>query len=648
VTLRTLGPESLTLDADGYLTRRVATIFPAGQTLVTVPGIHATQRAAYVEDLDRRREAAGQAPLNNRERTEAWDNAVDLIIQREHIQIRPDPQKIDLAFQADALLQQRVPIHRIRFLMAADERVHTAIKRRGESWRIAPRPMSTADMVAMIRDSRLGIAGREIYFHSPITGTRLLTCDAFAQLANLTDEELQQHLIEIQHYSRCFNSLRNPEIDFFIAGRKIRDPLLRPDFSLMKATDLRSLHAALCQQFQSLVPPDIRRDDPENIQWRQWMLAALQPLDEDRVLQEDLLGLAAEFHMHVQWLPGGRIEAGELIFDPIFDVHRSTDNGAVAVPVDEKARSLIFNYVRDYGDLEYINVGRIDEQLTLQRPRRGRREVYVVQMKQLGSEEDIVKIIRLQKWDVSKHLDDGKDLLGAMLDSEAYTEYILDRRLGCRRLGMNLPSYLATGRISEIYDGPNPNYRGCRIWTPYFERDYIHGMATDKIPKSRFSQTEYALKFATLLGRAAAPNLLVGRCDDEGRVFFDDGDEVIIEDAQGLPKTLLVTHHTGAFADYDGPLGDRAAVYAAPVNRRLEDVPCPQEFATAYLDAMADHLREIQATFRCERRAFASLFRLRELNPDGSFAYRWECVLRRLDRLDIPELAEQIGAAIAL
>jgi len=71
-----------------------------------------------------------------------------------------------------------------------------------------------------------------------------------------------------------------------------------------------------------------------------------------------------------------------------------------------------------------------------------------------------------------------------MLRSEEYTQYILDRRLGCRQLGMNLPTQVTAKRISEHYD-IRGEY-GFVIWTPYFERDYIHGIATDKVPSCRF------------------------------------------------------------------------------------------------------------------------------------------------------------------
>ena len=48
---RIIGEHPLAKDADGKLKSRIATVFPYGNTIVTLPGIHATQRMAYVDML---------------------------------------------------------------------------------------------------------------------------------------------------------------------------------------------------------------------------------------------------------------------------------------------------------------------------------------------------------------------------------------------------------------------------------------------------------------------------------------------------------------------------------------------------------------------------------------------------------------------
>ena len=51
-------------------------------------------------------------------------------------------------------------------------------------------------------------------------------------------------------------------------------------------------------------------------------------------------------------------------------------------------------------------------------------------------------------------------------------------------------------RISETYLGNRWDHRGIPISSPYFERDYIPGIASDKLPSSRFKNPAYATAFA--------------------------------------------------------------------------------------------------------------------------------------------------------
>jgi hypothetical protein len=246
----------------------------------------------------------------------------------------------------------------------------------------------------------------------------------------------------------------------------------------------------------------------------------------------------------------------------------------------------------------------------------------------------------MQKYGVREFLEDGKTLLEAMLRSEEYTEYILDRRLGCRQLGMNLPARVTARKICERC--VSPQGREFVIWSPYFERDYIRGIATDKVPPCRFEKESFALEFARLIGRAAAPNMIVGRCYLKGRPLFDDGDEVLIENDQRMPIDIVVADHTGTFNEYLTPLKDFALEYAGPINRRSKHLPHPQKFADAYFDAFVERFSRIQEDYRRHRKAFDTLFKHCPRDEGGSFAFRWERVLSRLDATDPQELARQI------
>ena len=315
---------------------------------------------------------------------------------------------------------------------------------------------------------------------------------------------------------------------------------------------------------------------------------------------------------------------------------------------DPRAKGIIFNLIREYGDLDYVNVGCVPESLSLDRPQtQGRRGVYLAEFHSPSERATIKRFMRLQKWGVWEHLDEGKDLLQSIKESDDYTDYWLDRRLGCRQLGMNLTRRVAMRRLSEVYNGTNVRFRGEAIRTIYFEREYLPGLATDKLPLEKYARPGYGAKLAALLGRAAASSIIVGRALEAGaRPVFDDGDEVVREDEDGLPVEILIGDHSGAFGEYRLPLETFALHYARPVNTRDKVVPNPQAFATAYLDAFREQFLHIQGDYRKRRRAFDTLFKHCKYDTGGSFAFRWELVLRRLDQANPYALVEAIRQQI--
>ena len=643
-----IGEHPMARSGDGKLKSRIATVFPYGNAIVTLPGIHATQRIAYVDLLTRQRLEQGLAPLSREEEAREWQNSVDLIIENETILIRPDPSEMALSFRADDLLQELVPKHRVRFLLVRNQQVRTAIKERGELWRISPLPKTPDEMNRMIGASRIAIRGNELYYYSKATGSRLLTYESFSELKGLGDSSLRQHLAEIREFSAGVNRYGSPEISFFMAGDGISKADFAPhDFAAVDAETLRSVYDALLRKFADAVSPKFHHDSVANLEWRNAMYAALIGEDEKTASEEALLGLGSEFFMQIEWLPGGRIEEGELIFDSVLDLAEETNDPELRRLCDDKCRGFIFNFVREYGDLEYVNIGCVVGSLSYRTTFSGRRDVYIAQVKQRGIPEEIVKIVRMQKWGIREHLNDGKKLLDAIIQSEEYTEYILDRRLGCRQLGMNLPPRTTAKRISERYVGPRRDLCNAVIWSPYFERDFIRGMATDKIPPQCLADAAFASRLARLLGQAAAPNMIVGRCDTQGSVVFDDGDEVVVENDGGLPVEIIVADQMGTFADYRTDLEHFAAEYAGPVNRRLPLLADPNEFASLYVNAFVGRFSRIQLEYRKRKRAFDTLFKHRPRDEAGSFAYRWECVLDRLRRASPQDLGNLIRSHIA-
>ena len=72
-----IGEHPLAKDADGRLKSRIATVFPFADTIVTLPGIHATQRIAFLDVLESKRREEGRPPLSAEEQSALFDSAVD-------------------------------------------------------------------------------------------------------------------------------------------------------------------------------------------------------------------------------------------------------------------------------------------------------------------------------------------------------------------------------------------------------------------------------------------------------------------------------------------------------------------------------------------------------------------------------------------
>jgi hypothetical protein len=646
--LELIGPHPFERDEQGRQKVRIGTLFLDPKALYTLPpGVHAWQRSAFIDSLNRRRAGGAPGPLTLEEEERICHNSVDLVFEAEHILIRPDPERMDLAFAADELLQELVSKRRIIFLSVSDWRVREAIKRRGECWRLSAIPTTKEEKAKLIFSSKVAIQELPIYFYNRLTGTRWLTCQEFAELGRLDDAALARQLQEIANYSIRRNHLCRPELDFFAADLRHCGPALFAGvaFGQLPAEELRAKYEALKQHFVSAVHEAFRRDDCANEAWCHRMIATLFLDGSETQTDQILSGLSPEFYLHVEWLPGGRFEEGEFLLDPLLEeAANHPEDQALQKLFDLRAKNIIFNLIREYGDIEYINLGRLPESLSKGRPQKaGRRGVYLAELKSRGERQPIRRFMRLLKWGVWEHLDEGKELLQSIEESDDYIDYWLDRRLGCSQLGMNLLSRVVMRRLSETYNGRAGKYRGQIIRTTYFERDYLEGVASDKVPMEKLVRPDYAMKLATLLGRAAAPSMIVGRALYEGGCpVFDDGDEVILEGEDGLPEELLVSDHSGAFGEYERPLDAFAEHYARPVNTRAKLLSNGARFAAAYLAGFRERFLHIQEDYRKRRRAFDTLFKHCKYDPAGSFAYRWEKVLRRLDQTDADPLVQAV------
>lgn len=642
-----LGEHPLANDAEGKLKSRIGTLFVTAGALVTLPRMtHAMQRLFYRDHLNALRQTQGQKPLTDDEAYAIWDTAVDLIMEGSSVLIRPDPGRMPLAFEADECLQQIASKRQIRFLHARDASVQQAIREHGEYWRISAQPQKDDEIIGAIARSKISIGGQAIYYYSPVTGTRFLTVQAFRALGALDSDSLRTYLIEIRDYSAKRNRSHHCELAFFAADASFSDKTFAGyDFEGATHPHVHAWHAELSELFLRAVDPALHDDLPDVPVWRNRMFACLMDERNDTLADTVVSGLTPEFFRQVRWFPGGRVEDGELIFDPIFDELKARPNDPELTGLcDQRIKGFICNYIREFGGLQYVNIGGLLPGLR-KRPALGGHRAYLAEIKHRGSETPVLRILRIQQWGIRERLDEGKDLLWAIMEAYEYTEYTLDRRLACWELGMPLPVRMDTRTVPETYYGKNSRYHGTRIWTTYFEREFVNGLATDKIPEARLKDEVFALRVACLLGQAAAPNLVVGRTTDKSEVTFDGGDEMLLMDEQGLPQKIVVADHAGTFNNYESPLVTFAAGYARPVVTRAHKVPNAVTFADSYLSALAEKLTDMQEDYRQKRRAFDTLFQ-QSKQGEKTFSWRWAQALVRLEKTDVPALIDQIRKAI--
>ena len=650
--MRILGEPIFAKDAEGRPLSRIGTLFFKTPGLVTKRGVHAMQRMMWIAEINSTREAGGLPPLTEAEEDAEFDESVDLIFSEEFVLIRPDPDRMDLAFRADETLQKLVSKRKIRFLNTHSAKVRNALRSRGENWRMARQPISQDDMAKLVTDSRVAIGHLSVYYYNRQTGTRFVTAGGYDALAALSPAAYRAQVKEVVSLLARRNRMGHPEVDLFPTTTPIE---IRNAFKSLKVDELddAALKAAMDKidlDWRLSLPSELRDETIENFDWRNAMCAALTAGPNETAADESELiqGISPEFYRQIEWLPGARIDRGEVIFDPLWDEYLRTRDPELGEICDMRVRNILFNLSRLFGDVEYVNIGRIVRSLA-RRPVEGARRgnVYIIQYKETRKPLSHQFMVRFQKWGIAEHLDEGKDLLRSILEANEYSDYIMDRRLMCQQLGMNLPPRVGFGQFTEPYHGMN-QYNGTTVRAYYYARSYIPGTASDKVPPARFRNPAFALEFARLMGEAAAVDLVVGRAATvTGECQFDQNYEVLQIGSDGIPARLIVTDHAGSFVNYLKPLEEMVAPYANVVRRRLRFVSDGASFAAAYVAAFERSLLAMQAKYRDRRRAFDELFVHRPFDAAGSGAYRWAKTLEKLDRCDPAALAKRLADAIA-
>jgi hypothetical protein len=648
--MKILGDNIFAKDASGNPLSRIATIFLRTPGLVTRKGVHAMQRAMWIEEINAGRAADGKPPMTQEEEDAEISESVDLIVTANAVLIRPDPNRMDLAMRADAELQKLVSKRVIRYLNTSSAKVRKALTERGENWRMARHPISQEDMVNRILSSKVHICECPIYYYNRSTGTRFITASGYDEIENLPADAFRRQINEVVAGLNKRNRHGFPEVDVFPLSTppEVRQALkaLKPD-----ALDDAALKAE-CTRIDTVwrmsLPAELRDETVDNFDWRNAMSHTItrRPNETAAEEQELIEGISPEFYRQIEWLPGARIIDGEVMFDAIYSEAQRTQDPELLSLCDNRLKSLLFNSIRLLGDIDYINIGRIARSLA-RRPVEGSRRgnVYVVQYREKGRRSPEVLLIRLQKWGVAERLDEGKSLVQAIIETDEYSDYILDRRLMCRQLGMNLPARLSLGRFTEKYRGNN-EYNGVSVRNVYYARSYVTGTASDKVSAAKLRNPAWARRFAELMGEAAAVDLVVGRRSSvTGELMFDDNYEIVQTGDDGFPCEVKVTDHAGSFVDYDGELEDKASAYAQFALRRRKEVSNYDAFVKAYLAGFTRRLDQLQSAYRGRRTAFDGLFADRPYDTNGSGAYRWSQVLARLDRCDPERVTIRLESA---
>lgn len=665
--METLGPRPFARNPDGSYLSAIGTLFPRHRLLITEPPIHSFQRARFMEWLQRSETAADGKPWTKRRLYWEAAESVDLVFEPgDVVLIRPEVERLDLAFQSDQLLQDacEVPKHRIRFARTHDPRVRQALRERGELWRMFSVVFDRAAAIQAIRQSRVAIRCQPIYYYNAQSGTRWLTYQEFAGLGRLDDDSLARQLDEIREHCDQRNRHGNPELAFFgVDPLKFGAPLFNgPGFGDLAYAPLRARYGELARMFREATDKLLREDDVEADYWRARMLLAITGASERNGRDDPVLHPGVESMLKLRWLPGGRFEQGEFIFESFLPTADAPPDNPELVPFwDSLARGFIANFIREYGNLEHLNLARVEATTTATARPRGRRGVYLAELKVRDEPQARVLFLRVQRWGIAERLAEvdaqGRprmDLVGAILETEEYLDYTLDRRLGCLQFGMHLPPRVHMRRVTERYQGVRTEYRNLRLPVIYFEREYLAGLPTNRVPERKLQDPRYAFALARLLGTAAAPNLVVGRTlepatpNTPGEPLFDNGDEIIVEGSDGLPRHLFLVDHSGAFTDWRTPtLLPFAQSYAGPANCRAENVADPRAFAEAYLAAFREELQRVFRDYELRKAAFDGLFKHLTADPAGNFAYRWSRVLERLARTDVEEVLREVQRHIA-
>jgi len=630
-----VGPDFFAKDEKGELLSPIASVFPKYGTIITVRGIHAYHLLIMLELIKRSRPFEDLPDIDELERDVCRD-AVSLLLRGSMILLRSDPADMERVFAADQILQSFFPKERIQFTGLHIPEVRGSLRQRGESWRVSPTPRSVQEISNYVRASQVQVGtGLTVYYNAP-TGGRFLTYDEFMRIRPLLELDRQEALARLREILNLFQRVNNRgsrELSFFLpAGVSINYSDLEEVVFLLEvlpatepAVHVQRAFDRFASRFARSAGPELVVDDYQNPLWRTTMFCRLLDINEEE-MEEWALDLSPEFHLNVKWLPGASVVGDELRFDP--GVHR-------------RVQGLISHFWEKSGGLISINVGRIEESQSSRDISGEERDVYLVVMT-TRDHEDSIRLLRLMKWDAIHWIKMGFSLDQAVAETIKYRNYIADRLYAAAQLGFPILSYNEIKLNEEV-----PGLGMVPVF--FFERRYISGVVTDKIPTSCYKNPDFIKGLAGQLGAAAAFTLVLGRASPQnGKVFYDDGDELIQLNALSIPDRLIIIETTGSFTDWTTPLllllPQCLLRFRAHLNKARENGVSPQvieESVTIFAEVLRDKLRSVQELAFAPASEIRSLFEHRP-REHGGIRHRWEGILARLLAADPRELYDYI------
>jgi hypothetical protein len=615
----------------------MADVFPAYASMIVGQGLHVTLAIDFMEEYGSR----GGGELDDEAQQRVLEDLVALVIRGEHVMVRSIPEDMPRCFRAAELMRDVVPSEMIRFTGRRDPKVRQAFKLRGESWKMTPRYFTVQEIIDQIRLSVVSVSTANRYYYKVESGGRLLTPQMFAEIRDVIADqrEFSARVLEVVDLYQRRNNSYVRELDFFARDEKVFNFKLFEELGAYlnscaswdekERSGAARLFDAALENLRAAVPPALHHDDPNNPAWRNQMYAELSEIPPT---EESILGISEEFNMNIRWLPGCRIVDGVVVKDE---------------HIEDCASQLIDDFIRNYGPLEYINLGRLMRSQSNKRAAGSYREVFIAVLRQRGGQFEQIRILRKVYRNVLYYLNRGKDQDEARRLADGYLRYTFDRREILNMLGANTPE---VGYLSRDEQLPGIG----TVPVTYFNRPYIQGLATDKVTYDYYGHEGFVNAQAALLGSEAALNIYVGRCEpDSGIVFFGDGDELLqFESADTMvPTSIVLADFTGTFSDVFSSLDIFIPQYSDYLEGMLgkvkvegwdrENLLAVGEVFIRALRERLLRLREITAKGHATRKAIDKLARSRdpELNP---VLMKWERCRERFEQTDIEEFANSM------